>query len=251
MPEASDNDASSWPGFIAQLNKTFMLVRDAFGYALPGAVFWGIGLVSGRYTLCEIQCLLLPYHLPPWAGFLGAVAASYAAGTLMAATIYMPFGVAKYLIWFWNTHWPIAESPPKPSHWWQLRWWRFRRGAQKWLIYNPTEVTPKILEIRAQQGTLLDTLDRRETLNVMSGSMAAALLAGWYVFYYAKWQFPQIVLWGGMIAAVSFLTGLSHLRRVGKAVVEAKVEKPNSTDLEKLFGDLMTAATAWLNKQAK
>jgi hypothetical protein len=250
MPDASDSGASSWPGFIAQLNKTFMLVRDAFGYALPGAVFLAIGLVSGRYSLCEVQCLLLPYHVPAWAGFLGAIAASYAAGSLMAATIYMPIGVAKYLIWLWNDLWPIPEDEA-PSTELGMFWRWFRLRALNWLIYNPTEVTPKILEIRAQQGTLLDTLDRRETLNVMSGSMAAALLAGWYVFYHAQWNFSQIALWGGVVAVMQFLTGLSHLRRVGKAVVEAKVDKPESTDFNKLFADLMTAATAWMNKQTE
>ncbi len=237
MADSSDS-ASSWPGFVGQLNKTFMLVRDAFGYALPGGVFLAIGLICNSYTLPGAKSLLWPYNLPPWAAFIAVVAACYAVGSLMAAIAYMPISLAKYIVWMLYRGYPQVENAEED-------------GLRGWLIHNPTEVTPEILALRVQHPELLNTLDRRETLNVMAASMAAALLSGWYVFCHACWPFSRVVFWGGLITVIQFLTGLSHLRRVAAAVRETNIPstKPDP-DLSKLLGDLITAATKVLNKLA-
>ncbi len=238
MADSSDS-VSSWPGFVGQLNKTFMLVRDAFGYALPGGVFLTIGLICQSYNLSELKSLLSPYTLPSWAAFIAVVAACYTAGALMAATAYMPIGVAKYIVWMLDRHVQHVDKPTEGS-------------LRDWLINNPTEVTSEILQIRVQHVEILNTLDRRETLNLMAGSMAAALLTGWYVFCYAHWSLSRILVWGGLITVLQFLTGLSHLRRVAKAVRSANLAAPTpDPNLPKLLGDLITAATAVLNKLAR
>jgi len=72
MADSNDN-VGSWPGFIDQLNKTFMLVRDVFGYTFPGGVFFVVGLVSGRVSLGQVSRLLLPYQPHGWAAFILAV----------------------------------------------------------------------------------------------------------------------------------------------------------------------------------
>jgi hypothetical protein len=100
----SNDSVGSWPGFIAQLNTTFNIVRDAFGYTLPGAVFLAIGLVCKNSGIAELQSLLVTYKLPSWAAFIAVVAACYAAGNVMAATIYMPLSLAKYIVWMLDRH---------------------------------------------------------------------------------------------------------------------------------------------------
>ena len=234
----SGDGASGWPGFIGQLNKTFMLVRDLFGYALPGGLFLAIGRISGRYNLQQLKTLLLPYTLPAWAAFVAVIAVCYATGALMAATVYMPIGLAKYVIWMYDRHARHVAEPREGS-------------VRDWLVHNPTEVTARTLELRLQHQDLLDTLDRRETLNVMAGSMAAALLTGWYVFCYAHWSLSRLLFWGGIVTLIQFLTGLSHLRRVLKAASLAHVAAPKSDqNFAKLLADLIAAATAALNKSA-
>ena len=324
----TNSSTSSWPGFLAQINTTFNLVRDAFGYALPGAVFLAIGLIGGSYSLCQLQCLLSPYKLPAWAAFIAVIAASYAVGNVMAATVYMPFGVAKYVVWMIDRHWgcrdvinntdnaamiepavTIAANETKRVRASQTRnlpqgitvtanWFGRRRVYRKitnatneqktivpalmvaphqtlrvtarqarrlpqgvavvpltenswpegswrdWLITNPTEVTAKTLQIRFQYRDLLNTLDRRETLNVMGGSMAAALLSGYFVFCRWHWDFSKIILWGGLIALIQFVTGMSHLRRVLKAVLLANVTPPPpDPNFPQLLSQLLTALT--------
>ncbi len=120
------DSVGSWPGLLDEVNKTFNLMRDVFGYALPGGAFLAIGLVSGRFNLWEVQNLLKPYQLPAWAALIALVAACYPVGTVMAAAAYMPFMVAKYWVWMRYRHpaWPLwrmlglhapKSTPPPPA----------------------------------------------------------------------------------------------------------------------------------------
>jgi hypothetical protein len=243
MPDdnTKSTSASTWPALVDQINQTFNLVRDVFGYALPGGVFLAVGRISGQFTLVQIQSLLSPYHLPPWAAFVAVLAACYPVGTVMAAAAYMPFMLTKTAVWMWD----IVHKPPAKG---------VQAALTKWLTSHPTEVTPQILLIRTHHPKLLDTLDRRETLALLAGSLTTALLGGWYVFCCAKWGFGKIIFWAGVITLIQFLTGLGHLRRVAKATceandvlaTEAKVS-PNGHDSSQL-DDLIKAATAALNK---
>ncbi len=237
--------ASTWPALVDQINQTFNLVRDVFGYALPGAVFLAVSLISGRFTLARVQSLLSPYHLPPWVAFVAVVAACYPVGTVMAAAAYMPFMLAKTAVWILD----IISKPPDPPK-------GVRGCLTKWLATHPREVTAEILQIRAHHPKLLDTLDRRETLALLAGSMTTALLGGWYVFCCAKWGFGKIIFWAGVITLIQFLTGLGHLRRVAKATCganeaiskEEKKDPKDGPDFPHLLGDLIKAATAALKK---
>ncbi|HWY22352.1 MAG TPA: hypothetical protein VNX26_14090 [Candidatus Acidoferrum sp.] len=242
----SNGSVSSWPGFVDQLNKTFMLVRDAFGYALPGAAFLAVGIVSHSFSLCEVYCLLLPYHMPPWMAFLAVVAVSYAVGGVMAAAAYMPFMLAKTAVWWLYRRPPeTISSPPTPA---EIR----RATRTAWLVKHPTEVTKEILDIRINYPKLIDTLDRRETLCLLAASMSSALLYGWLVFYYLKLHFGTIILCGGVVTYIQFLTGLPHLRRVAEATRQVELEDPpkKDPDFRQLLADLITAGTAALRKIA-
>jgi hypothetical protein len=235
--------ASTWPALVDQINQTFNLVRDVFGYALPGGVFLAVGLVSKRFTLAQVQALLSTYHLPAWAAFIAVVAACYPIGTVMAAAAYMPFMLSKTAVWLLDTF----SRPSNPS--------AVRQALTTWLATHPTEVTPEILQIRMRRPKLLDTLDRRETLALLAGSLTTALLGGWYVFCCAQWGFAKIISWAGIITLIQFLTGLGHLRRVAKATykadkslaAQAKATPKNNPDSSQLDG-LVKAATDALNR---
>ena len=244
--DTKDGSVGSWPGLIDQINKTFNLVRDVFGYALPGGAFLAIGLISGRFTLTRVQALLSPYQLPAWAAFITIVAACYPVGGVMAATAYMPFMLLKSFVWIWSVISEPTIDPPRGIHGY----------LAQWLASHPTEVTPETLQIRMNRPKLLDTLDRRETLALLAGSMTTALLGGWYVFCCAQWSFGRIIYVAGWITLIQFVTGLGHLRRVTTATYNAQTaltrnEKENPKkdhDFAQLLADLIKAATAVLGK---
>ena len=234
----SDSSAGSWPGFIDQLNKTFMLIRDVFGYALPGAVFLGVGIISKKISLGHVNELLYPYnHMPAWLAFLGVVAVSYAVGGIMAAVAYSPFMIAKFFVWIIVRH-SSPGSPPADEH-------QPEGTPREWLANHPTEVSSEIVEIRSQQPKLLDTLDRRETLALLSGSLTTALLGGWLVFCRTNWRFPTILWIGGLFALLQFFTGMPHLRRVAKSIkiyYESSKEAKPEPDFSHLLASLIQAA---------
>jgi len=283
MADSGDN-ASSWPGLIGQINSAFMLIRDAFGYGLPGAVFLTIGVIAkNRCSECTGFSLqqvkdFVPFDVPAWVGFLAMIAACYAAGTVMAATVYTPISLIKYIVWMLDRHFAdfyatntteapvmvgstsLAKQSTMQVSREQLK--TLPAGVvskdldegtwRNWLISNPTEVTPEILKLRVTHPELLNTLDRRETLNVMGGSMAAALLGGYCVFYVWHLSFSQIICWSGCIMLLQFLTGLSHLRRVLKATRQVNLpDCPADTNLTKLLTDVAAASTAALQKLGK
>jgi len=88
MAESSDG-VGTWLAFVAQVNKTFNLLRDVFGDALPGGVSLAIGLISKRFSLSDVDDLLSPYRPPTWVYFISAVGACY-IGDILAATAYLP-----------------------------------------------------------------------------------------------------------------------------------------------------------------
>jgi hypothetical protein len=283
---SSDGSVGSWPGLVDQINKTFNLVRDAFGYALPGGAFLAVGLISGQFNLWEVRNLLNPYHLPPWVAFIAIVAACYPVGTVMAAMAYMPFMLFKYGYWMRQRHWPTPAAAPSSTSASEIHG-RIEHHDLKgrvdlseeivvrqrsapapdpsepadgtwaaWLLYHPTEVAPRTMEIRGQQPKLLDTLDRRETLTLLAASMSSAFFYGWMTFFWLKLHFSTMIFVAAIVTYIQFLTGLPHLRRVTKAIYDANEKisqaaaqsSKHSPDFAQFLGDLIKAATAALKK---
>ena len=168
----SDSSVGSWPGLLNELNKHLLLLRDVFGYAMPGGVFFAVGLISGYLSICRAQCLLWPYQPPGWVVFVLGVVACYIVGNILAGTAYMPIGIAKYIVWMiYRHHWfkvvGNLDDKPVPEGSWR-----------DWLLNNPTEVQKEMLEAGLKHPSLLDTVERRETMVLLAGSTAAALLGG-------------------------------------------------------------------------
>lgn len=223
MAESSDG-VGSWPAFVAQVNKTFNLLRDVFGYALPGGVFLAIGLISKRFSLSDVDDLLSPYHPPTWAYFISAVGACYIIGDILAATAYLPISVLKWVVWegsrfrCWVKNWKWLKSWTRTRA--SLKWLD-KNLKEDWLEHNPTEVAADLLVIHSRREPMFSSLDRRETLTILAGSTSIALLGGWYVFFQGKWDAGTIFRWAGIIVLLQFATGMSHLRRVADAIRKA------------------------------
>jgi hypothetical protein len=254
----SDSNDSSWPGLISDLNRTFGLIRDVFGYALPGAVFLAMGVIAhqagyGGFSLAEVKDAI-PFAIPAWLGFLGLLTACYAAGDVMAAMAYLPIGVIKWLQW-----WPQKRLlyPRDKSKAALEDWLQGPGNAAKYdrLKDHPTEVTGDLEEIRLHYPQFLNSLDRRETLALTSGSLCAAFFCGWFIFYCPKLHASTVFLIGSILLLVKFSTSMSHLRRVRRAVREAdelaraRIEPPKpAVDFSKTLQDLIKAATHALEK---
>jgi hypothetical protein len=258
MAESGDS-VGSWPGFIAQVNNTFNLLRDIFGYAMPGGVFIATGLLSKRFSLSDIDDLLSPYHPPTWAFVILVVGACYIIGDILAATAYLPISLAKWMIWEGSR---IRRGVLKP--WvqsWKDGWkrknlkWVDRKlvsWLKPWLEENPTEVSAALLKARSRHEKLLATLERRETLTILARSTSAALLGGWVVFFWKRWDTNTILCWAGALVLLQFFTGMSHLRRVAAAILKADTDLSNeekakiTPDFNQPIADIVKAVDGFI-----
>jgi hypothetical protein len=201
----TDAPVQGWAGLLAELVKSFLILRDVFGYALPGAVFFGVGLVSGRITLRQASDLLQPYALPIWAGIVLSVVVFYITGHILAAIAYAPYDVYKL----------FASRHAVWSH--------------------PTELTGELLAIGQTRPRLLVQLERRETMALLNHATLAALLSGCGVFYYWQPSPAHVFLIAGCLLLPTVGTAMFHLQRVRTAVRRANdlVQPPTGPDEDK------------------
>jgi hypothetical protein len=188
------NSSASWADVVNQLVTSFSVLRDIFGYALPGLVFLGIGILSHRITLQALHDLLTPYNPPWWALVALLVAAAYAIGHILASIAYMRIDAWKALL-YWR------KSPRLDEH--------------------PTEVSALDLYYKHFYPELFAEKNRRETMAVLTFSLMAALLLGWVVFCWLTPTLCEVLFWSGVALFVDTLTTMSHLRRVREAAQKA------------------------------
>ncbi|MGA2205340.1 MAG: hypothetical protein ABSG10_01290 [Terracidiphilus sp.] len=162
--------ADGWPGFLSDLTKNFLILRDIFGYALSGAVFFSIGVLCQRFSLGDVQRLLAPYHLPAWLAAVFGVGACYTVGHLMNQAAFL----------FDNT-WKVPYS----KNTWQFQWFRplpFRTVPEaETTKIQKTEAA--LIKLRADHPALLIELERQSIMAQLRGSVGAAMLCGCLLFY--------------------------------------------------------------------
>jgi hypothetical protein len=227
----SGDSGATWADVVKSLMDTFQLLRDIFGYALPGLVFAGIGVASGRIQLQHVQNLFLPYHPPDWALVGLGVAACYVIGHLLASIAYLPIDAHK--------------------------WYKFKRKDQAWLDAHPTEVCSTDLKWRHFYPELFHDMDRRETMGLLMYSTLAAMVLGYVIFYWLVLSLPCTILLLSVFVFVDGLTLMQHLGRVRKAVQQAgtdiqKYEEDHAGggDAKKVVAGALQAAIDEVNKPA-
>lgn len=239
---ASNGSGGSWAGVVQELLQTFLILRDIFGYALPGGVFLGIGVVSNRIRMPDIGNLIYPFHIPTWVAAVLIVAGCYAVGHVLAAAAYLLSDIGKGIVA--RKYRTELLDPPLIPH----------VGLDqrlRWLLDSPTEVTADLLVLRSQHPELFVDLDRRETMALLSGSLLVALFAGPVIFCWLKLGLCATSLVGAAILVTNFATAFPHLRRVKMATRKAgeklTADKPPE-DYKTHLQDLLDAATEFLKK---
>jgi hypothetical protein len=228
----SGDSGSTWADVVKSLMDTFQLLRDIFGYALPGMVFAGIGVASGRIQLQHIENLFLPYHPPNWALAGLGVTACYIIGHLLASIAYLPIDLHK--------------------------WWKcYVKKDYEWLEWHPTEICATDLKWRHFYPELFHDMDRRETMGLLGYSTLTAMLAGYAIFYLLQLSLPTTLLVISAFVFVDGLTLMQHLSRVRQAIHAAgdeiqKYEEAHagSGDAKKVVAGALQAAIDEVNKPA-
>jgi hypothetical protein len=192
---AQNQRSATWPSVVNLLLDTFLLLRDIFGYALPGGLFLAVGIISGRLSLSRLDALLAPYHPPTWALAILLITGCYLVGHVLAGIAYLR-----------NDFWKL-----------------FHLNDTEWMADYPTEVNGRDLYLRHYYPGLFREWDRRETLAMLTYCTVAALLLGWIVFFLFHPSFGDVLIWTAVLVFLDAVTAMSHLTRVRKAIHTAGV----------------------------
>jgi len=177
--------------------KNFLILRDIFGYALPGAVFLAIGLFCRRFSLYDVQYFFQPYKVPAWLGLTLGLVACYTAGHVMAQLAYFPDNLKA-----WRKMMK-TQADTKGQH--------KATGAE---MTDCKSLNPVLIEIRESHPALLTEYDRQSTISQFRGGVAAAMLLGFVVFYLIRVPLPIGVLVGIAGASqilVFWVNGTAHI----------------------------------------
>lgn len=260
MAESSDS-GSSWPGLLSELTKGFLILRDVFGYALPGAVFLGMGLICRRFSLADIRYYVLNgYHPPGWLSAIVALGACYVIGHVMAVLAYLPYNwkranlvsllqKLKDLVRKINTKLEEmerhgsrngAEDSNKEDQAEIIRLLQEMKKLLEQLVEMQTKAGPQnsagknidndyseLIRIRAERPEFLIEFDRQSTMTMLRGSAGAALLLGAIFFWWLP-NTPQLgwfSAWaGGLLLLLFWFSAMPHTDKLRNSTVEAAAQ---------------------------
>ena len=229
-------NADSWPGFLSELTKSFLILRDIFGYAIPGAVFLAIGVLCRRFSLSDVQYFLRPYQdkIPAWLIAIFAVGACYTIGHLMAQ-------IAFFL-----------------KNGWGLPWGRKTYGLMKAEEPDLAKDGPDLFNLREDHPVLLTEYDRQGVMTQLRGATGASMLMGYLIFYVIPT--PPIGVLAGIagtfLILVFLFSALPHMEelakrtsKAGKTAMEADQKQPaGSAQLKQVIETSLTTAQDALKK---
>ena len=184
-----DGGADSWPGLLSELAKNFLILRDIFGYALPGAVFLSIGVLSRRFSLSDVEYFLRPYQLPAWLALILALGACYTIGHLMSQIAFFP------------------------KNKWGVPWSRKKAASNNAGETDDKKDESELFVLREDHPVLLTEYDRQTVMTQLRGSTGAAMLVGFLVFY--VFPTPSIAVMAGFsgvfLLFVFWFSALPHM----------------------------------------
>jgi hypothetical protein len=259
MASSESGGSDSWPGFLSELTKSFLILRDIFGYALPGAVFLSIGVLLKRFSLHDVQYFLEPYNLPVWLAVVLGIGACYVVGHLMAQIAYFLFNTWK---------WPFSRK---------LLFWRRKPASVGHQVAAtdgtrtetdsagpgkcaPTQVSVELISLRGTHPELLIELERQSTMTQLRGATGAAMLVGSLVFYFCRTTPPvgwMMGVAGAFLLSVFMFSAMRHLAELTDNTTTAGTQA-NAADkaakgldpasVKKVLEDFISAANEALKR---
>lgn len=177
-------EKSSWTDLLADLIRGFILLRDVFGYMLPGAVFLFIGVYSGHLRGAQEICKGIGLGSSPWMIGLLLAIACYVCGQFLAAAVYfLPDLVG------------VFKS----------------RGADPTTKGAGSKEASELLYYRTRFPDVFIELDRRSIIALLRTGLAGALIVGLAVFYWL-YAYPKVLLAvGGVVMVFNSYTAGRHI----------------------------------------
>jgi hypothetical protein len=181
---------------LGTLVSGFLLLRDVFGYLLPGALFLGLASVYARHACPNEWLWYLTKHdavAPFWFFAILMLVLSYVTGQVLVAIGYTGAGAVESLVR------------------------RIKKNEKA-----PTRVpSPEELYLRYLYPAIFTEVDRRGTINILRIGVGVSLMAG-SGFLYPESEFAfWCALLVGVFMMYNWRTGVSHVGDVAENTMEA------------------------------
>jgi hypothetical protein len=204
-----ETSSTSWSDLLAELIRGFVLLRDVFGYVLPGAFFLLIGAMLGHLSMFGSRSQLPGAELHPWLFFFVLLVISYLAGQFIVATSYLVEDVPRILRKVW---YKLAGKTEEVNE-----------GKEK----EETE----FLRLHGEFAEIYIEYDRQSIIALLRRGLAASVVLAILVFYYLYAHPLRIIAAAGAIMLFNAISGHSHLKKLKHktllAARDAEIRRPS------------------------
>jgi hypothetical protein len=169
-----------WAQILQQIINGFILLRDLFGYVLPGSTFFFLGIHSG---FIKIDRVLFEQEIPAWGVVVFVIAFSYIVGHFLVAA-----GHA-----FQNITRDVLSL-------------RRRKDAPR---SNPLRNEVEILYYRRLYPELFKEVDRRSTLATFRTGLGASFLLGSWFYSFSSIHIALLLV--GLVFLMAAYSGQKHV----------------------------------------
>ena len=196
-------EESSWTKLLSDLIRGFVLLRDIFGYVLPGGFFLMIGAQSGHLSALVDVSKLPGGESHPWLFSLLLLVISYVVGHFLAVTFHFVPDVINLT----------------------------KRGVLKLgkaqSKVNRQQDKSDFLRYRKEFPEIFIEYDRQSIVALLRKGLAAALILGLAVFYY--WYMHPLRLMAGaaVVMLTNTLSGYLHVKELKELTLKAAQDAAN------------------------
>jgi hypothetical protein len=198
---------ATWTDLLSGLIRGFVLLRDVFGYILPGFVFLLIGIQSGRVPGFEEFCKICGVELPRWMAGILVLVTSYLAGHFVVATVFFPLDFGRL----------IKEKIHKKTS--------EEEKTSKEELDAQSQEASDLLRYRKRYPDIFIELDRRSILALLRTGLAGSVLLGLVTFYSLYPYRRSLVVAAGAIMLFSANGAYRHVKGMRKVTLKAAMDE--------------------------
>lgn len=188
-PEEASS-SSSWADLLVHLIRGFVLLRDIFGYLLPGVLFLLIGSAMGQLSMFGEPLKSAGANLSPWFLVLALLVICYLVGQFVVATSYLVEDVPRLLAKAW---YKLSGKAPKTND-------------------QEKQDAADFLRLHKQLPGIYVEYDRQSIIALLRRGLAASVVLAIIVFYYLH-RYPTPVIAGaGAIMLFNAISGHFYIK---------------------------------------
>jgi len=201
--------SSSWSDLLAQLVRSFVLMRDVFGYVLPGALFLLIGALLGHPPMFEHPADFPGAESHPWLLMLVLVVVSYFAGQFIITISYLIEDVPRILT----------------KAWYKLTGKTGKMDTQR------AQDNADFLRLHREFPDIYIEHDRQSIIALLRRGLAASVVLGILVFRYLYMHPVKIIAAAGGIMLFNAVSGYFYMKDLKRdtlqAARDAEIRRPS------------------------